>query len=40
MHEINLVIGADMPILEGVYDILYRSLPAAKIMERISHHLT
>ena len=40
MHEINLVIGANMPILEGVYDILYRSLPAAKIMERISHHLT
>ncbi len=40
MHEINLVIGADMPILEGVYDILYRSLPAAKVMERISHHLT
>ena len=25
MHEINLVIGADMPISEGVYDILYRS---------------
>lgn len=40
IHEINSNVGADIPILEGVYDILYRNQPVSLMMERISHHLT
>lgn len=40
MHEINTSVGADMPILEGMYDILYKGMPVALVMERISHFLT
>ena len=39
MHEINQNIGADMPILDGVYAILYEGVPVATAMDRISRNL-
>lgn len=35
IHDINLEMHVDMPILEGVYDILYRRLNPAVVMRRI-----
>lgn len=36
IHEINAVTGVDMPLLDGVYDILYRGAPAADTLRRVS----
>lgn len=36
IHEINQQHGVDMPILEGVYDILYRDARPAAVMAAIS----
>ncbi len=35
MHEINKIYKVDMPILEGVYDILYRGVAPAKAIKRM-----
>lgn len=35
IHDINKQYGVDMPILEGVYDIIYRRLNPAKVMRRL-----
>ncbi len=37
IHEINLRYNVDMPILEAMYDVLYRSVPVAVAIERISN---
>lgn len=36
IHEINQQYGVDMPILEGVYDILYRDARPAKVLRQVS----
>lgn len=36
IHEINQQHGVEMPILEGVYDILYRGEPAQAVLRRLS----
>ena len=35
IHDINQEIGVDMPILEGVYDIIYRRLNPTIVMRRL-----
>lgn len=35
IHEINQVKNVDMPILDGVYDIIYRRLNPAMVMRRL-----
>lgn len=35
MHEINKIYKVDMPILEGVYDILYRGVAPARAIKRM-----
>ena len=35
MHDINKIYKVDMPILEGVYDILYRGVPPSKAIKRM-----
>ena len=35
IHDINNDLGVDMPILEGVYDIIYRKLNPAIVMRRL-----
>lgn len=39
MHEINLKVGAEMPILDGVYDILYNGAQVTRAMRSISRDL-
>lgn len=36
IHDINERYGVDMPILDGVYEILYHKIPAAKAVERMA----
>lgn len=36
IHEINTLTGVDMPLLDGVYDILYRGANAAATLKRVS----
>lgn len=38
IHEINQQYGVDMPILEGVYDILYRGARPASVLRQVSKH--
>ncbi len=40
MHEINKRYGVAMPILDGMYDILYRNLSPAKTLNALSRHFT
>ena len=35
IHQINKVVNADIPIIEGVYDIIYRRLNPAVVMKRL-----
>lgn len=35
IHDINQTVNADMPILEGVYDIIYRRLNPTIVMRRL-----
>jgi len=39
LHEINQAHGIDMPIMEGVYDILYRKVKPSKAIERMADTL-
>ena len=36
MHDINMRYKVEMPILDGVYDILYRGTSPAKAISRMS----
>jgi len=36
IHDINAGYGVEMPILDGVYEILYHNAPAAKAVERMA----
>ena len=40
IHEINKRYGVEMPILDGVHDILYRNLSPAKAFVALSRHFT
>ncbi len=40
MHEINAQLGVEMPILECVYDILYRRISADSAIRALSVHFT
>lgn len=35
IHDINATLGVDMPILEGVYDIIYRRINPTVVMKRL-----
>ncbi len=39
VHEINALLNVDMPILEGIYDILYRNTPISLAIEKIASRL-
>lgn len=38
IHDINAELGVDMPILEGVYDIIYRKINPIVVMRRIGEN--
>ncbi|MCM1504790.1 MAG: NAD(P)H-dependent glycerol-3-phosphate dehydrogenase [Muribaculum sp.] len=39
MHEINEALGVEMPILEGIYEILYRETPMSLAIDKIASRL-
>lgn len=40
IHDVNQKIGVQMPILEGVYDIIYRRINPATVMRRLGESFT
>jgi glycerol-3-phosphate dehydrogenase (NAD(P)+) len=37
IHDINEQVKVNMPILDAVYDILYKNIAPAKAIARVSH---
>lgn len=38
IHDINSAIGVEMPILDGVYSILYQGVPTARALKAMAQH--